>query len=117
MATYTLDEVVGGKTYSLEEVVGKKPQSAGSRFVQGLRDPVDAGAQLLTNILPEGVVDAGNRLNNWLSDNTGLVGRLPEGGVDQQVRENEANYVAPEGVDWARMGGNILSPVNLAIAS
>jgi hypothetical protein len=117
MATYTIDEVVGGKTYSLEEVVGKQPQSAGSRFVQGLRDPVDAGAQLLTHILPEGVVNAGNRLNNWLADTTGLVGRLPEGGVDQQIRDNEANYMAPEGVDWARMGGNVLSPVNLAVAS
>jgi hypothetical protein len=117
MATYTLDEVVGGKTYSLEEVVGKKPQSAGSRFVQGLRDPVDAGAQLLTHILPEGVVQAGNEFNNWLADKTGIVGKLPEGGVDQQIRENEASYVAPEGVDWARIGGNILSPVNLAIAS
>jgi hypothetical protein len=117
MATYTIDEVVGKKTYSLEEVVGRQPQSAGSRFVQGLRDPVDAGAQLLTHVLPEGVVNAGNRLNNWLADTTGLVGRLPEGGVDQQIRDNEANYVAPEGVDWARMGGNVLSPVNLAVAS
>lgn len=117
MATYTLDEVMGAKTYSLEEVMSDAPMSAGDRFKRGLRDPIDAGAQLLTNILPEGVVKAGDQFNNWLADKTGLVGRLPEGGVDQQVREAEAAYVSPEGVDWARMGGNILSPANLAIAS
>lgn len=94
-----------------------------SRIAQGLRDPVDASAQLLTRALPEGVVQAGNQLNNWLADKTGLVGRLPEGGVDQQVREREQQYqqarqaTGQEGIDWARLGGNVLSPMNVAIAS
>lgn len=94
-----------------------------SGFVKGMRDPVDAGAQLLTKALPESVVQAGNALNNWLADKTGLVGRLPEGGVDQQVREAEAAYQAQRvaagdtGVDWSRMAGNVVSPVNIAAAS
>ena len=91
--------------------------SAGNRFIKGLRDPIDAGAQMLTNALPQGMVDAGNSLNNWMADKTGLVGKLPEGGVDQQVRDAEKSYGAPQGIDWARMAGNILSPANLAVAS
>jgi hypothetical protein len=94
---------------------------APSGFVKGLRDPIDGGAQLLTKVLPEGVVQAGNRLNNWIADNTGLVGRLPEGGVDQQVRENEAAYQAARGpnagFDAGRLAGNVLNPANLALAS
>ena len=94
-----------------------------SRIGQGLRDPIDAGAQLLTKALPEGVVNAGNALNNLIAEKTGLVEKLPEGGVDQQVREREQAYqrarqaTGNEGVDWARLGGNIVSPANLAVAS
>ena len=105
---------------------GRSPQqlsSALSRFGQGLLDPVTAGAQMLTNALPAGVVKAGNELNNYLADKTGLVGRLPEGGLNQQISEHEAEYqrqrkaAGNEGIDFARMGGNILNPANLAIAS
>lgn len=117
----------GGKTGAASKGPATPEQqemsSAASRFGQGLRDPIDAGAQLLTKILPEGVVRAGNVVNNFIADKTGLVGRLPEGGVDQQIREREQAYqqarqaTGNEGVDWARLGGNVLSPANLAVAS
>lgn len=91
------------------------------KFARGLRDPIDGGAQLLTNILPRGVVEAGNAANNWLADKTGLVGRLPEGGVDQQVRENDAVYQAARGkdagIDGYRILGNVLNPANLALGA
>lgn len=92
---------------------------AGERFGMGLADPIHGGAQLLTKALPDGVVKAGNSLNNWLADKTGLVARLPEGGVDEAVRKREADYEArkPEGTDWARMGGNVLSPSNIALGA
>lgn len=99
------------------------PQTRMNRFVKGLRDPIDAGAQLLTNVLPDGVVQAGNRANNWLAENTGLVGALPEGGVDQQVREGEQAYLrdraaaGESGFDGYRALGNLVSPANLAIAT
>ncbi len=84
----------------------------GKSVLQGMRDPIDGGAQLLTNLLPAGLVQAGNRANNWLADKTGLVGRLPEGGVDQQVREQNAAYEASRGpnagFDWGRLGGAII---------
>lgn len=90
-------------------------------FVKGLRDPIDGGAQLLTKMLPEGVVNAGNRVNNFIADKTGLVGRLPEGGVDQQVREQEQAYQSARspnaGFDWMRLAGNAVSPANVAMGA
>jgi hypothetical protein len=110
-----------------------QPLSRTERFARGLRDPLDGGAQLLTKVLPDGVVNAGNRFNNWLADKTGLVARLPEGGVDQQVREAEAEYQARRtphtlsslitgqkqdpGFDWMRLAGNVINPANLAAAA
>lgn len=99
------------------------PLTRADKFAKGLRDPLDGGAQLLTKVLPDGVVSAGNRFNNWLADKTGLVARLPEGGVDQQVRQMEAEYQArrqaggESGLDGWRVTGNILNPANLAVAS
>ena len=107
-----------------EQAFGPKPSGPAptrtEKVLQGARDPIDGGAQLLTKILPQGVVEAGNRFNNFLADKTGLVGRLPEGGVDQQVREGEATYQARRaaagetGVDGYRLAGNVVSPVNIA---
>lgn len=100
-----------------------EPLTAAQKIIKGMRDPIDGGAQLLTNMLPSGVVNAGNQFNNWLADKTGLVGKLPEGGVDQQVRESEIAYEqqrkaqGESGIDGYRMAGNILSPANLAISS
>lgn len=100
-----------------------QPLSRTDKIAKGLRDPIDGGAQLLTNMLPEGVTQAGNRLNNWLADKTGLVGRLPEGGVDQQVRDGEKQYQAQRatggesGFDGYRLMGNVANPANFALAS
>lgn len=100
-----------------------EPLSALQKIGRGMRDPIDGGAQLLANLLPSDVVNAGNQFNNWLADKTGLVGKLPEGGVDQQVREAERAYSqqraaqGESGIDGYRMLGNIASPANLAISS
>lgn len=100
-----------------------QPLSRMEKVGQGMIDPINAGAQLLTRALPSSVVNAGNQLNNWLADKTGLVARLPEGGVDQQVRQQEAEYQArrkaggESGLDAYRLTGNVASPVNLAIAA
>jgi len=129
MATYELDEVLASaepskKTYSLDEVMGtSKPSlSRTDRFLKGVRDPIDASAQLLANIAPKGVENAINLANNYLSDKTGLVSRLPQGGLNQQLSEQESQYQAGRGseansFDAYRLGGNVLSPTNLAIAA
>lgn len=90
------------------------------RFGKGVRDPIDGSAQLLTNMLPQRVVQGGNDFNNWIAAKTGMVGELPPGGVDEQVRGNEAAYQhrrADTSLDIPRLVGNILSPANLALAS
>ncbi len=93
------------------------------KFGRGLRDPLDAAAQLLYNALPESVQQGGNRLNNWLAENTGLVGKVGQGGADQMVRDANAAYEAQRaaagetGIDAWRLAGNVASPANLAIAS
>ena len=97
------------------------PVSRSDKIIKGMRDPIDGGAQLLTNMLPDGIVKTGNSVNNWLADNTGLVGRLPQGGVDEQVRHSEKEYqagraaVGESGFDGYRVLGNVLSPANIGI--
>jgi hypothetical protein len=87
------------------------------RFKQGVKDPFDAGAQLLTHILPDAIVNPVNKLNNYIADKTGLVAPVPAGGVDQMINDQAKNYQSPECMDLARLGGNIASPANYAIAA
>lgn len=100
-----------------------QPASAADRISMGLTDPFQGGAQLLTKMLPDSVVQAGNAANNWLADKTGLVARLPEGGVDQQTKDRERAYEAQRaaagqsGFDGLRLVGNVLSPANLAFGA
>lgn len=119
-------QLVGASTTAAPSPVGPRPAQPMSRLDkigQGMMDPINGGAQLLTHLLPDSVVQAGNRLNNWLADKTGLVAKLPEGGVDQQVQQQEAGYQAKRqaagesGLDGYRLLGNAISPANLAIAS
>jgi hypothetical protein len=87
--------------------------------VQGLRDPIDAGAQMLSHAVPENWKNNINQANNWLADKTGLVGKLPEGGVDQSIQQNEQAYQQARaengrsGVDAGRIGGNVVSTLPL----
>lgn len=99
---------------------GATPATAVDRIGMGMVDPIQGGAQLLTKMLPDSVVQAGNNLNNLIADKTGLVARLPEGGVDQQTQEREQAYQAKRtaagetGFDGLRMLGNVASPVSVA---
>lgn len=91
------------------------------RFVKGLRDPIDGGAQFLergVRAVSPRAVDAVNGANNWLADHTGLVGRVGADGVAGDIANAEHEYQqhTPEGVDWMRIGGNVLSPANAATA-
>lgn len=98
----------------------KKPKgpslTAAQRFLRGLRDPIDGGAQLLESVVPQGVKDGVNSFNNYLADKTGLVGRVGPGGVAGDVARAEQEYSGPEGMDWARIAGNVFNPVNLVPA-
>lgn len=92
-----------------------------ARATQGVRDFIDAGAQLLTHALPEGAVNAVNRgvqaVNNLpvIGPATVALGMTPASTrqVDQGIAENEKAYqearkaTGNDGIDFARMGGNI----------
>lgn len=96
--------------------------AAGSGFEAGIMDPINAGAQMLERALPEPVVQSITQLNNWLASKGVPLASVPPGGVDQMIREGEAAYQqtrqgVDEGVDWDRLAGNILNPVNIAAAS
>jgi len=117
-----------------------KGSSAGGMFM-GLRDAVDAGAQMLVHALPESVVGTGNQLNNRLADMgvpgisklelsqdggtlSGLVSGSKQGAagpLDRMVSKANAEYDASrqlagrDGVDLARIGGNLLNPVNRVV--
>ncbi len=96
-----------------------QPLSRFDRVLKGMRDPIDAGAQLITKALPEGYLDAADRK---LYEATGGVLGAPEGAL-KQVSDAEAEYQArreaggESGIDAYRIAGNVVSPANLAIAS
>lgn len=88
------------------------------RVLQGARDPLDAGAQLL----PRGaefLTSAGGFFPNPVSEFFGKEAQS----VDQGISENEAQYEAArkatgqDGIDAGRFAGNVFSPANAAIAA
>lgn len=111
----------GANPFDQFDAPTQKPQatkaSAPSGFAMGVRDPLDAGAQMLYNLLPKGIQEAGNAANNWIADKTGLTGRMPDGGLNEQIRQQEASYQAQRsasgetGMDGDRLLGNVATSI------
>jgi len=80
----------------------EKPE-APSGFVKGLTDPFTGTAQLLGKGLQAVGVPYGETLANYYAD------------VEKQYESDRA-AAGEEGFDWARLGGNLLSPGNIAVA-
>ena len=99
------------------------PLTRTGKFLRGAMDPLDAGAQMISNALPTGAVSAVNEFNNWLADKTGMVARVPEGGVNQMVADKEKSYqssrvaAGESGIDAYRLAGNVASTIPLALSS
>lgn len=91
-------------------------------FVRGLRDPIDAGAQMLERAVPEGVRSSLNTFNDWLVDQGIPLKRLGPEGLQGQLNENEQAYQAGRaergetGVDWGRIGGNVAGGLATGLA-
>jgi len=93
--------------------------SALGGVAMGLRDPIDAGAQLLVRALPESVIQAGDKLGNFLAD-LGLPVARSNGvsGVDSIVKganqeyEDSRKLTGRDGIDISRIAGNVINPVN-----
>lgn len=96
----------------------KLQASIPARIYKGMKDPVDAGAQLLPRGL-EWVTSVANQYPNALSKWLGSEAKR----VDEMTFKDEAQYQASrkatgqDGFDFARLSGNVLSPVNLAPVS
>lgn len=100
-----------------------RPEQAGAGIIRGIMDPIDAGAQLLEKAVPDVVSRNVNKFNNWLVDKGVPLDRIPEGGVTQQLKEQEKAYQARRassgdtGADLDRLLGNLISPANMAPAA
>ncbi len=93
-------------------------EAPSSGIMMGLRDPVDAGAQMLPRAL--GAITslfglAPNRVSEFMDREAGR--------VDSIVKDTNAGYEASRvadalpgtekpGFDWARLGGNMINPAN-----
>lgn len=125
MAIFSFEEAsapVKATTFSFEEAIGAKPSTVAERIGTGVMDPIHGGAQLLTHLLPDSAVQKVTELNNWLREQGLPLAEIPKGGLDQMVSQREKDYAASraaagsEGIDWARMAGNVASPANIAAA-
>ena len=91
-------------------------KSALARFAQGARDPIDEAATMLPKGL-EAVTSLGGNYPNPVSNFFGSEASR----VQAMNKANEAEYKAAntglQGMDVARLAGNVLSPTNLAVAS
>ena len=121
MTRYVIEEDESPQRFVVEEepqTAKKRSTFAGESVLRGMYDPVEGLAQMAYNALPRGVQQAGDSFNNWLADKTGLVGKLPPGGLNEAIAQGEAEYQQARGggFDTQRMIGNVLSPVNLTAA-
>lgn len=111
----------------------KIQSSAPVRLIQGMRDPIDAGAQMLAHAIPESVTNALDyfpaKLRNSDSPLLQTIGDRffadPRAkATDQRLTETENQYQAsrtatgakPEDWDVARGTGQVVSPANAALA-
>ena len=119
-----VEEAVGsqGQPITRIEVNGVAPTpDAGNAkpirnsFARGLKDPIDAGAQLLPRAL-SGITSLGGIVPNVFSDFFDKEAAR----VDAMVRKDETGYKEgrnPEDTDWGRIAGNIINPANLAVGA
>jgi hypothetical protein len=114
MSDEQIEMVLSAQSAALSESMAAAPSSG---FMMGLKDPISGGAQLL----PRGLAYAaslGGNVENPVSRFLAEEARR----VDEMVRQEQAAYMqnraaaGESGFDWARLGGNIFNPANIAPA-
>lgn len=112
---------------------GVAPVTRTDKIIKGMRDPLDGAAQLFEHIMPDSFNEANRTVNNWIAAKTGIFEHLPtplealasggKVGVDGLLQQQENQYQAgraaagESGFDGYRTLGNVVSPMNLAVAS
>ena len=84
-----------------------------SGFLKGIKDPIDAGAQLLPRVLSYITSVGGvspNQLSNFFRNEANRIDNLIEEEEEQYQEER-----GEEGFDTDRLLGNILNPTNIAV--
>jgi hypothetical protein len=85
-------------------------------------DPVEGIAQIMYRAIPEGIRGDVNKVNDWVAEHIGIFDKMPEGGFDEMVRQNEQAYqegrakAGRSGFDAARLTGNIAATLPMAYA-
>lgn len=117
-----------GPTELPQQPSGAQGNAAAGGFMggvlQGMRDPIDAGAQMLRRAVPGFVGNAVDQAGNYLAD-LGLPVARSEGvqGVDNIVNQSNAQYDADrtaagrEGFDAARLGGNVATVLPMMMST
>jgi hypothetical protein len=76
----------------------KAPDSVLSRVMTGLADPVVGAGRVMDKLV--------NPIRQAISPGAST--------MEDVIKQREGQYTAPEGVDWARMGGNVANPISWA---
>lgn len=106
------------------------PVSNAYRFFRGVKDPVDAGAQLMVHSLPNSAVDWVNQKTQEVNDTpvigpiTKALGMVPATApqMDTDIANAEKEYQAGRqaagntGMDWWRTGGNLAGTLPAALS-
>ena len=95
-----LERRAGGSATAPVETApaAKSPDSLLSRIGTGLADPIYGAAQIADKAI--------NPIRQMISPGATS--------MDDVIRKRDANYTAPEGVDWGRIGGNVANPITWA---
>lgn len=121
MGRYVIEDEPTPGRYVIEDdspAPAKQGTFAGEGVLRGLYDPFTGLAQSAYNVLPKSVQKAGDRLNDFIADKTGLMPKIGPDGFNQAIAGNEADYQQRRGggLDIGRIAGNVASPINAAIA-
>ena len=84
-------------------------------FMMGLKDPINAGAQLLPRGLAgltSGFGMTPNPVSRFFDDEAAKVDSMVRG--EESLYQDRRKAEGSEGFDWGRLGGNILNPANIA---
>ena len=94
-----------GRDYSAElfgaaapEPDAKAPEHTEGRFtgegvLRGIYDPFTGLAQGAYNLMPKSVQKAGDRLNDYIADKTGMLPKIGPKGFNRAIAENEAEHI------------------------
>lgn len=122
------EDVVKFAKENADKLTAAEKPSVAESVARGIKDPIDAGAQMVTRVLPEGVVNAVNTGTKFVNELpvigpiTKALGMTPATSqtIDRDIKEAEQDYQARRGdagFDWARLGGNVAATIPLVASA